>query len=555
MSRSGAEAIGRRSRPGLRSTAYGAIVGHDILPGCTATQPTRNRENWKEQSEVQRLLSTLADVEGAISLWTSVGRKIARGLLGDEFTRAFRKVCLTATLDAVQRAAHVRSLVPPDELDEEEIAEWLQEIFKDEKASKSLAYAVLFPETTIDQAVRDYLIKVWQRFISVTFAVPLDNIIDEYPAAFRERLRKQALSPSSPLASFLGLIELLTLSEEARHNISKAHSGDQDVETTKAVVSLEPGPSHRVSLPTQSEILARFICGRDRVSAHIHTKYEPPFSEELEKAFERLNLRKQAQGDLGYYLGQRFRIIKPPVIAAKGIRLDLTPLNYGFVALMKDEQTDPATKVRIQNILSEVRLPERLLSRDARFRHSYDLLGIEACLLTKDGYTLLRRRGASVLTGRHRWDVSVSGHPTDEDLYNGGLDLARTVNRETSHEIGLLSADERRIQFLGLHRNREYGDIDLCAIWPISNSAKELGSRVATTTSRQRLNSFNTTARARERYVWNTKNIIVEFDGIQIRQALEANGLSLDDMLPESVVCLELALRATGSRPIGIDLD
>src|SRR5215218_1198043 len=48
------------------------------------------------------LLSPLADVDGAISLWTRAGRAIARGVHGDEFTRAFRRVCLAATHHAVE---------------------------------------------------------------------------------------------------------------------------------------------------------------------------------------------------------------------------------------------------------------------------------------------------------------------------------------------------------------------------------------------------------------------------------------------------------------------
>jgi hypothetical protein len=69
------------------------------------------------------------------------------------------------------------------------------------------------------------------------------------------------------------------------------------------------------------------------------------------------------------------------------------------------------------------------------------------------------------------------------------------------------------------------------------------------------MTAFPTTERARERYVWNTENIVVEFSGPMIRRALAVNGLGLDDLLPESLVCLELALRATSCTPLGIDLD
>jgi hypothetical protein len=506
------------------------------------------------------LLSPLADVEGAVSLWTRASGAIARGVHGDEFTRAFRRVCLAATHDAVDRAARSNALVPPEELDEQEIVAWLEEVFKEEGTSKALAQAVLVPETTIDQALREYLVEAWQRFVSVSFAVPLTSVISEFPEAFREALRRESLDPDSPLATFLGLVELLTLSERARDAINKLEASSQAAGMAgQAPVSPEAGSAATTSLPAQSDLLLRFVCGRDRVIARVNARYEPPFSAELEKAFERLNIEKKAQGGIGYYAGQRFRMIKPPVVAAKGIQLELTPLNYGFVALMKDELTDPATKAKIGNLLSEVRLPKRLQTNDRRFQDSHDLLGTEVCLLTRDGHTLLRRRGENVLTGRHRWDVSVSGHPTDQDLFNGGLDLARTISREASDEIGFLNADERRIQFLGLHRNRESGDVDMCAIWPIEDTARDLRSRVSARVraraSQGGITAFPTTERARERYVWNTENIVVEFSGPMIRRALAANGLSLDDLLPESLVCLELALRATNCPPLGIELD
>jgi hypothetical protein len=505
------------------------------------------------------LLSPLADVDGAVSLWTRAGRAIARRVHGDEFTRAFRRVCLAATHHAVDRAARSNALVPHEELDEQEIVDWLEEVFKEEGTSKALAHAVLFPETTIDQAVKDYLVEAWRRFISIPFAVPLDVVISEYPEAFREELRRESLDPGSPLATFLGLVELLTLSGKARDAIRKLEASGQDVEAVGQAQVPGAGSPTTTCLPAQSELLVRFVCGRDRLIARVHARYEPPFSAELQKAFERLNLEKKAQGGIGYYAGQRFRMIKPPVVAAKGIQLELTPLNYGFVALMKDEQTDPATRAKIRNLLSEVRLPKRLQTNDRRFRHSHDLLGTEVCLLTRDGHTLLRRRGQNVLTGRHRWDVSVSGHPTDQDLFNGGLDLAHTISREASDEIGFLNADERRIQFLGLHRNQQSGDVDICAIWPIEDTARELRSRVSARVparaSQRAMTAFPTTERARERYVWNTENIVVEFSGPMIRRALAVNGLGLDDLLPESLVCLELALRATNCTPLGIDLD
>jgi len=224
---------------------------------------------------------------------------------------------------------------------------------------------------------------------------------------------------------------------------------------------------------------------------------------------------------------------------------------------MKDEEADSFTKQRVREALSKVREPlsAGLRSDHPHFNvHSYNILGTEICLMASDGFTLLRKRGKHVLTGKRRWDVSASGHPVPYDVTHDQLDLTRTVQREVEDEIGGISGDPRRIIFTGLHRNKTSGDIDLLAFWPIDDSAERLGKLITEKYPDQRTRIFKTTRRARESYVWDTDNLIIEFDGHIILQALQDEGVSLEDFVPEALACLELALMAHDRPTLGLAL-
>ncbi len=317
------------------------------------------------------------------------------------------------------------------------------------------------------------------------------------------------------------------------------------------------GVGKTYQLLPDSIVIGRFHFGREKVTARVHEKYEPPYSDEIAAAFHELNEKKRSKDLIGYYAGPRFRPILPPVIDSQHLELTLTPLNYAFVALLKDEDVHLDTKKRVKEQIARIaaRIPRSLSSQDPYFNaYNYNLLGIETCLVTSDGLALLRRRSRNVLTGRHRWDMSVSGHPTTDDIRGNEIDLVETIRRETYNEIGSINGDPRNILFIGLHRNKTYGDIDLLTVWPIDESANRVRHLITQKRPDERTEIFHTTEKAREAYIWDTDNLLVEFSGPAIVQALKEERINLTDVLPEALVCLELALLAKGRTPIGLNL-
>jgi hypothetical protein len=300
-------------------------------------------------------------------------------------------------------------------------------------------------------------------------------------------------------------------------------------------------------LPDNSQLLERLHITRERVVARVHEKCGLVLSSDVRAMFQELNARRMSRGLIPYYSGPRFKLAIPPRISDATLELDLIPLDYAYVALMKDEDTDATTKQMIQEKITRAaeRLPASLQTEHPQINaRSYSILGVMVCLITSDRLTLLRLRGRSVLTGRGQWDISVSGHPTTEDFGNGQLDLASTIRRETENEIGSIRGDPRRIVFTGLHRNKVSEDIDLLAFWPIDDSAEQVKQLITKKHTDQTTRIFKTTERARESYVWDTDNLLVEFDGSVILQALREKGVTLNVFVPEALVCLELALMA-----------
>lgn len=299
-----------------------------------------------------------------------------------------------------------------------------------------------------------------------------------------------------------------------------------------------------------SEIIGTFNLTTKEITARVHCEYEPKYSKIIATKFKELNKSQQSKGMVGYYTRKGYRIITFPKIESNALALDLAPLNYAFVALLKDEETSTATKRQIQNKIREAirKVPKRLISNDLYFNaHSYNLLGILVCLITSDGKILLRKRGRSVLTARNRWDVSIGGHVQSEDAANNKLDLVRTVQREAQCEIGNIVGDPGKIVFTGLHRNREYGDIDIFALWPVKNTAAEIRELISDNrNSNQQKKRFITTKKAPESYVWDSENLLVEFNGPRILGTLQSHHIDLASFAPESLVCLDIVLKTKG---------
>lgn len=171
-------------------------------------------------------------------------------------------------------------------------------------------------------------------------------------------------------------------------------------------------------------------------------------------------------------------------------------------------------------------------------------LGVEIVLLTSDHKTLLRNRGKDVLTGAQEWDISFGGYCGIDDLLpdRDELDPFRTVENELKNEIGTILADPRKIRLTGLHRNSKSGAVDLLGFWEVQIDCEHLAALLADKYPGS-TKIFRTTKKAVEQYVWDTQNLIVDFDAGAIRAALGGT-LCPTVLMPQGYTALDLALRA-----------
>lgn len=299
----------------------------------------------------------------------------------------------------------------------------------------------------------------------------------------------------------------------------------------------------------QSDLLHKFQLRRNQIVAKVHDNYSIEFDPQLRAALRELNAQRQSQGLKEYYPATRFRLIHPPNTTETGIELHLAPLNFAHSVMVKDPNVPIAVKEYVQQQIQSAasRIPRRLQSIHPVINgHNCHPLGIEIAILTKDGKTLLRRRGASVLLSRMEWDVSFSGYCGEIDrLQNGELDLGLTVEHELAREIGILSADPREIIFTGIHRNTHTGAIDILGIWSTEATISELVDLLAKN-RRGITKLFSTTRKAEEPFVWDTQNLIVEFQATEISSAFKDANINISNLMPEALVCLLLGLEALG---------
>jgi|GEM_PF-6727953 len=323
-----------------------------------------------------------------------------------------------------------------------------------------------------------------------------------------------------------------------------------------AAVPTLPIPIH-IPSKFEAQAIGSFYLSREKVIVHVRHKYEPHFSTDMAAAFDELNEKRLNKGLDRYFAGQRFRPIAPPIIGSNSVEMEVTPLNYAFVALMKDEDTPLAVKQKVQSAITQAayKLPKHLADDSYLFAQGYNLIGTGICLVTSDGYTLLRRRGMNVLRGNELWDLSVSGHPSSEDVSENLLDFASTVQRETLNEIGPINGDPRKIVFIGLvalHPNKVAGDMNLLAVWPIESSSVQLHELITGKRSPYKDTIFHTQKRARESYVWDTDNILVKFEGSSILQDFRLLNIAFNDFVPEALVGLDLALLSQNKGSLGV---
>jgi hypothetical protein len=304
----------------------------------------------------------------------------------------------------------------------------------------------------------------------------------------------------------------------------------------------------------------------DNISAKVHKQAKLDFDNRIKVAFNELNRLRESQGKRPFYSNPRYRLIKPPHFQSgkKNFVLDLGEADFAYVALLLENDVDVSIKKYVRKKIHMVanQLPKHLQSVDSKINGLNEgQLGVQMVLITADGYTLLRKRGQSVLEFSNAWDISFSGYCGQNALLKtegkeDELDIGVTVRFELEKEIGLISADPRSIVFTGLHWSNVTGTTGIVGYWQIQASRSELASCLnkkfpggATV--------FETTEKANEVYVWDNKNILVEFDGPIIAQALQQAEKSLSNnhpaIVPIARSSLLLALSALGKSTAGLE--
>ena len=156
-----------------------------------------------------------------------------------------------------------------------------------------------------------------------------------------------------------------------------------------------------------------------------------------------------------------------------------------------------------------------------------------------------------------RWDVSFSGY-TGTNAFNGeAFDLGITAEYELEYEIRTLSADPRNMGFTGMHFCQASGTTVMLGFWKIEARADELAACLSTK-YRKHIPVFDTTIRAKEKYVWDSKNIIVPFDAVAIATQLHAADPAMTHyptvLVPAARSSLLLSLHANGKETTALEV-
>jgi len=316
--------------------------------------------------------------------------------------------------------------------------------------------------------------------------------------------------------------------------------------------SLTTSPFTLSTIP-QSELIVSFHLKSHQVVTRIYDEYSLKFDNYIQTALNELNAKKVAQRKKEIYPATNFRLIHPPIRSESEVELHMAPINFVHFAILNDENASPSAKEYIQKQIKQTALnihrQKHLHSDHPTINASnYHPLGIEIVILTNDGKTLLRQRGSNVMLSKMAWDVSFSGYCGEADRSDNELDLGLAVQHKLRKEIGILPADPSEIIFTGLHRNKVTGAIDMLGLWKTEATTEEL-VKFLTKDYPGTKRVFQTARKAEEPFVWDTKNLIVEFESIEISKAMKDGNLNL---IPEALACIERGLEVTAQSASGL---
>jgi hypothetical protein len=299
----------------------------------------------------------------------------------------------------------------------------------------------------------------------------------------------------------------------------------------------------------------------ENVIVRIHKVASLDFDNHMISAFQEINRLRESQGKKPYFANPRYRVIKCPYLRDDHYIIDVGEADFAHVALLVEPEVPLSIKSYVREKIQHraSKMPKYLRTDDLLLNGLTEgQLGIQMVLVTTDGYTLLRKRGQSVLEYGGAWDVSFSGYCGQNQLRPGRrnqLGVERTAQFELEREIGLMGADPRFIEFTALHVNPLTGTTVLTGYWQIQEKRNDL-AKYLNKKYPKAATVFETTELANEVYVWDNKNILVEFSGPVIAQALTqaehllGNGQFV--MVPAAYTALLSALRSLGKSTKGL---
>ena len=281
---------------------------------------------------------------------------------------------------------------------------------------------------------------------------------------------------------------------------------------------------------------AFFDFGGASVTVRVHDGYGLSLDEDMRQAVDRMNRNRGIEGKLPYEeLHTCYRLIRPPQVKQFRVELDVAPMNFAYLALLKEPGVPALARAHVRKRIQTVanRFPEHLKGKNSYLNErSYIPLGVSVVLISKDRKTLLRKRGSSLLTHRNKWGISFSGYSLREDLENNQLlDIHRTVRAELWEEIAKIPtrlANPKAAIITGLHINTKTGAIDILSYLNTDLAAYQIEEYLK--------------VHAQEPFVWDSENLIADFSSADIASKLSERGSTINDLLPGAFVCLMRAL-------------
>jgi hypothetical protein len=301
---------------------------------------------------------------------------------------------------------------------------------------------------------------------------------------------------------------------------------------------------------SNSELLARVNLASSQVIAKVHPDCALELDPTIKDALQEINLLRRGKRDrLGnplkeHYPYTRYRIISPPRVSHSTMELHLAPIDFAYLALLKDPTTPTSVKAYISKKIDQITAHDPMCidrSNSLSNLNSPVPLGIEIVIITKDRRTLLRKRGRNVLMESGSWDVAFSGYIGFDSQVGDKIDLGFAIESESRREIGFFPANIEDIVITGLHRNTSSESIDVLGYWRIAATAEQLAELLSENFPGE-MKIFETTKRANEPFVWDTSNLIINFNSAIISKTLTQVGVTVQELMPEALASMLLAL-------------